>query len=92
VVIGGGCPDGDTGRRAAQRGSRKSARNQRNREPSDPATIFELVEHEAIITLCAAPTVLIGIANAPPVAAIERIERGLAGFNRSRIFASRAPL
>ena len=31
----------------------------------DPATIFELVEREAITTLCAAPTVLIGIANAP---------------------------
>jgi fatty-acyl-CoA synthase len=31
----------------------------------DPAMIFELVEREAITTLCAAPTVLIGIANAP---------------------------
>jgi fatty-acyl-CoA synthase len=31
----------------------------------DPAAIFELVEHEAVTTLCAAPTVLIGIANAP---------------------------
>ena len=31
----------------------------------DPTTIFELVEREAITTLCAAPTVLIGIANAP---------------------------
>src|ERR1700722_10679601 len=31
----------------------------------DPTTIFELVEREAITALCAAPTVLIGIANAP---------------------------
>ena len=31
----------------------------------DPTLIFELVEREAITTLCAAPTVLIGIANAP---------------------------
>jgi fatty-acyl-CoA synthase len=31
----------------------------------DPTVIFDLVEREAITTLCAAPTVLIGIANAP---------------------------
>ena len=31
----------------------------------DPTMIFELVERESITTLCAAPTVLIGIANAP---------------------------
>jgi fatty-acyl-CoA synthase len=31
----------------------------------DPAKIFELLEAERISTLCAAPTVLIGIANAP---------------------------
>jgi fatty-acyl-CoA synthase len=31
----------------------------------DPTMIFELVEREAISALCAAPTVLIGIANAP---------------------------
>ena len=31
----------------------------------DPTMIFELVERETITTLCAAPTVLIGIANAP---------------------------
>ena len=31
----------------------------------DPTLIFELVEREAVTTLCAAPTVLIGIANAP---------------------------
>ncbi|OLC48401.1 MAG: o-succinylbenzoate--CoA ligase [Acidobacteria bacterium 13_1_40CM_65_14] len=31
----------------------------------DPVKVFELVEREAITLLCAAPTVLIGIANAP---------------------------
>jgi len=31
----------------------------------DPVTIFELIEREAITMMCAAPTVLIGIANAP---------------------------
>jgi fatty-acyl-CoA synthase len=31
----------------------------------DPATMFELIEREAITMMCAAPTVLIGIANAP---------------------------
>jgi fatty-acyl-CoA synthase len=31
----------------------------------DPATIYELVRREAITHLCAAPTVLIGIANGP---------------------------
>jgi fatty-acyl-CoA synthase len=31
----------------------------------DPASIFELIGREKVTTLCAAPTVLIGIANAP---------------------------
>jgi fatty-acyl-CoA synthase len=31
----------------------------------DPAAIFELIGREKVTTLCAAPTVLIGIANAP---------------------------
>ena len=34
----------------------------------DPAQIFELVATENVTTLCAAPTVLIGIANAPEAA------------------------
>jgi fatty-acyl-CoA synthase len=32
----------------------------------DPVQIFDLIEREAITMLCAAPTVLIGIAGAPP--------------------------
>ncbi len=32
----------------------------------DPAMIFELIDREAITMFCAAPTILIGIANAPP--------------------------
>ena len=32
----------------------------------DPARVFELIAAESISLLCAAPTVLIGIANAPP--------------------------
>jgi len=31
----------------------------------DPSRVFELIESEAVTLLCAAPTVLIGIANAP---------------------------
>jgi fatty-acyl-CoA synthase len=34
----------------------------------DPKTIFDLIERENVTTLCAAPTVLIGIANAPETA------------------------
>jgi acyl-CoA synthetase (AMP-forming)/AMP-acid ligase II len=32
----------------------------------DPATVFELVDTEGVTAMCAAPTVLIGLANAPP--------------------------
>ena len=32
----------------------------------DPARIFEAIRGERVTMLCAAPTVLIGIANAPP--------------------------
>jgi len=42
----------------------------------DPAGVFDLARREAITMLCAAPTVLIGIANAPP-AAREGVPRGV---------------
>jgi fatty-acyl-CoA synthase len=32
----------------------------------DPRTAFELIKHECVSTLCAAPTVLISLANGPP--------------------------
>jgi len=31
----------------------------------DPSTVFEVIDHESITALCAAPTVLISLANAP---------------------------
>ena len=52
----------------------------------DPATIFELVEREAITTLCAAPTVLIAIANAP-----EALRKRAAGKAVRLLTAGRRP-
>jgi fatty-acyl-CoA synthase len=42
----------------------------------DPVTIFELVERESVTMMCAAPTVLIGIASAP-ASARARARKGL---------------
>ncbi len=50
----------------------------------DPAHVFELVEQERITFLCAAPTVLIGLANAP-----EELRRPAAG--RLRVMTAGAP-
>ncbi|HEX5692576.1 MAG TPA: long-chain-fatty-acid--CoA ligase [Roseiflexaceae bacterium] len=50
----------------------------------DPKTIFELIEHENITMFCAAPTVLIGIANAP-----EELRRG--ARKGVRLFTAGAP-
>jgi fatty-acyl-CoA synthase len=50
----------------------------------DPLTIFELIDRESITMMCAAPTVLIGIANAP--------ESARAGARRGlRVVAAGAP-
>jgi fatty-acyl-CoA synthase len=51
----------------------------------EPAAVFELVERENVTTLCAAPTVLIGIANAPDSA-----RRGVAG-KTVRLLTAGAP-
>ena len=50
----------------------------------EPARIFELVNQETVTMLCAAPTVLIGIANAPPELR-GNLRRGL------RVFTAGAP-
>ena len=51
----------------------------------DAAGIFELVERESVTTLCAAPTVLIGIANAP-----ETARRAIVG-KKVRLLTAGAP-
>ena len=52
----------------------------------DPAAIFRLVGEEGVTTLCAAPTVLIGIANAPAEAA-----RARARGKKVRLLTAGAP-
>jgi fatty-acyl-CoA synthase len=51
----------------------------------DPVAIFRLVAEAGVTTLCAAPTVLIGIANAPPEA------RSLAAGKKVRLLTAGAP-
>src|SRR5581483_621322 len=43
----------------------------------EPARIFELVNREGVTMLCAAPTVLIGVANAPAEARPRDLRRGV---------------
>jgi len=42
----------------------------------DPRTVFDLINHESVSTLCAAPTVLISLANAPEELR-RRVRRGV---------------
>jgi fatty-acyl-CoA synthase len=51
----------------------------------EPARIFELINKEDVTMLCAAPTVLIGVANAPTEQRGDNLKRGL------RVFAAGAP-
>lgn len=51
---------------------------------ADPATIFEMIAREGITVLCAAPTILIGLANAPE-ALRKQAPRGV------RVFTAGAP-
>jgi fatty-acyl-CoA synthase len=51
----------------------------------DPVAIFELIGEAGITTLCAAPTVLIGVANAPPEA------RAPAAGRKVRLLTAGAP-
>ena len=51
----------------------------------DPAAIFRLVGEQGVTTLCAAPTVLIGVANAPPAA------RAPAAGRKVRLLTAGAP-
>jgi fatty-acyl-CoA synthase len=51
----------------------------------EPARIFELINKEDVTMLCAAPTVLIGVANAPAEQRGDNLKRGL------RVFTAGAP-
>jgi len=51
----------------------------------EPARIFELINKENVSMLCAAPTVLIGVANAPAEVRPSDLKRGL------RVFTAGAP-